>query len=49
VAWVLPAIVLAKTYSQYATVTVGFVLLSLGACWLIANWRFGMTAEVQVK
>ena len=47
--WVLPAMVLAKTYSQYAIVTVGFVLLSLGSCWLIANWRFGMTAEVQVK
>jgi len=47
--WVLPAIVLVKTYSQYAIVTVGFVLLSLGSCWLIANWRFGMTAEVQVK
>lgn len=46
---ILPAIVLAKTYSQYAIVTVGFVLILLSSCWLIANWRFGMTAEVQVK
>ena len=46
---VLPAIVLAKIYPQYAIVTVGLVLLLLSSCWLIANWRFGMTAEVQVK
>ncbi len=49
VIWVLPAIVLAKIYPQYAIVTVGLVLLLLGSCWFIANWRFGMTAEVQVK
>ena len=49
VVWVLPAIVLAKIYPQYAIVMVGLVLLLLGSCWLIANWRFGMTAEVQVK
>jgi Fuc2NAc and GlcNAc transferase len=49
VIWVLPAIVLAKIYPQYAIVMVGLVLLLLGSCWLIANWRFGMTAEVQVK
>jgi len=49
VMWVLPAIVLAKIYPQYAVVMLGLVLLSLGACWHIANWRLGMTAEVQVK
>jgi UDP-N-acetylmuramyl pentapeptide phosphotransferase/UDP-N-acetylglucosamine-1-phosphate transferase len=46
---VLPAIVLAKLYPQYAVVMLGLVLLSLGACWHIANWRLGMTADVQVK
>ncbi len=46
---VLPAIVLAKTYPQYAMVTVGFTLLLLGTCWHIANRRLGMTVEVQVK
>jgi UDP-N-acetylmuramyl pentapeptide phosphotransferase/UDP-N-acetylglucosamine-1-phosphate transferase len=46
---VLPALVLAKTYPQYALVTVGITLLLLGTCWHIANWRLGMIAEVQVK
>jgi Fuc2NAc and GlcNAc transferase len=46
---VLPAIVLAKIYPQYALVTVALILLFLGACWHIANWRLGVTAEVQVK
>ncbi len=46
---VLPAIVLAKIYPQYALVTVALILLFLGACWHIANWRLSMTAEVQVK
>ncbi len=46
---VLPAIVLAKIYPQYAMVTAGFTLLLLGTCWHIANRRLGMTAEVQVK
>jgi UDP-N-acetylmuramyl pentapeptide phosphotransferase/UDP-N-acetylglucosamine-1-phosphate transferase len=46
---VLPAIVLAKVYPQYAVVTVGLTLLLLGACWHIANWRLGMLATVQLK
>jgi len=46
---VLPAIVLAKMYPQYALATVALILLVLGACWQIANWRLGMTAGVQVK
>jgi len=46
---VLPAIVLAKIYPQYALVTVALILLLLGACWRIANWRIGVTAENQVK
>jgi UDP-N-acetylmuramyl pentapeptide phosphotransferase/UDP-N-acetylglucosamine-1-phosphate transferase len=46
---VLPALVLAKTYPQYALVTVGITLLLLGTCWHIANWRLGMIAEVQLK
>lgn len=46
---VLPAIVLAKIYPQYATATVVSILLLLGASWHVANRRLGMTAEVQVK
>ena len=46
---VLPAIVLVKTYPQYAIATVAFTFLLLGTCWHIANRRLGMTAEVQVK
>jgi Fuc2NAc and GlcNAc transferase len=46
---VLPAIVLAMVYPQYAVVTVGLTLLLLGACWHIANWRLGMLATVQLK
>jgi Fuc2NAc and GlcNAc transferase len=46
---VLPAIVLAKIYPQYAMVTVVLILLLLGASWHIANRRLGMTTEVQVK
>ncbi len=49
VLWILPAIVLAKLHPQYAVVMLGIVLLSLGACWFVANWRLGMTADVQVK
>jgi len=46
---VLPAIVLAEKYPQYAVVTVGLTFLLLGACWHIANRRLGMLATVQVK
>jgi Fuc2NAc and GlcNAc transferase len=46
---VLPAIVLAEKYPQYAVVTVGLTVLLLGACWHIANWRLGMLATVQLK
>ena len=46
---VLPAIVLAKIYPQYALMVLGLVLLSLGAGWHIANRRLGMSAEVLVK
>lgn len=46
---VLPAIALAKMYPQYALATVTLVLLLIGACWQVANWRLGMTAGVQVK
>ena len=49
VVWVLPAIVLAKLHPQYSVVMLGVVLSSLGACWYVANWRLGMTADVQVK
>lgn len=45
---VLPAIVLAKIYPQYALMTVALILLLLGACWRIAKWRLGVTAENQV-
>ena len=46
---VLPAIVLAKIFPQYAVITVAVTLLLLGTCWHIANRRLGMTAEVQLK
>lgn len=46
---VLPAIVLAEKYPQYAVVTVGLTFLLLGACWHIANRRLGMLATVQMK
>jgi UDP-N-acetylmuramyl pentapeptide phosphotransferase/UDP-N-acetylglucosamine-1-phosphate transferase len=46
---VLPAIVLAEIFPQYAMVTVGLTLLSLGACWHIANRRLGMLATAQLK
>jgi len=46
---VLPAIVLARTYPQYAMVTVCFTWLLLGACWHIANWRLGVIATGQLK
>lgn len=46
---VVPAIALAIMYPQYAPVTVALVLLLLGACWHIANWRLGMATGVQGK
>lgn len=46
---VLPAIVLARIYPQYAIATVGLTLLLLGACWHIANRRLGILAKVQLK
>ena len=46
---VLPAIVLARIYPQYAMVTVGLTLLLLGACWHTANRRLGMHITVQLK
>ena len=46
---VLPAVVLAKIYPQFAIVTVGLTMLLLGTCWQIANGRLGMNAEVQLK
>ena len=46
---VLPAIVLAEIFPQYAMVTVGLSLLLLGVCWHIANWRLSMLATVQLK
>ena len=46
---VLPAVVLAEIYPQYAMMTVGFTFLLLGTSWQIANKRLGMLAEVQLK
>jgi len=46
---VLPAIVLAEIYPQYAMMTVGFTFLLLGTSWQFANKRIGMLADVQLK
>jgi len=46
---VLPAVVLAEIYPQYAMATVGFTFLLLGVCWQVANQRLGMLAEVHLK
>lgn len=46
---VLPAIVLAEIYPQFAIVIVGFTLFLLGLCWQIVKRRLGMIARVQVK
>ena len=43
---VLPAIMLAEIYPQFAMMTVVFNFLLLGACWQLANRRLGMLAEV---
>ena len=46
---VLPAIVLAEMYPQYAIVIVGITLMTLGTFWQVAKRRLGMIARVQVK
>ncbi len=46
---VLPAIVLAAMYSQYAVVIAGFTFFLLGACWHFANRRLGTLAKVELK
>jgi len=46
---VLPAIVLAAMYTQYAIVTAGLTLLVLGACWHIANRKLGMCATRRLE
>ena len=45
---VLPALVLAKIFPQYAIATVGLTLLLLGTCWHVVNWRLGMAVKVQL-
>ena len=44
---VLPNLVLAVMYPQYAVLTVVFTFVLLGMCWQIANRKLGMLAEVQ--
>ncbi len=46
---VLPAIVLAKINSQYATLIAVLTFLLLGTCWYIANRRLGMLVTVELK
>lgn len=46
---VLPAIVLAAMYTQYAFVTAGFTLILLGACWYTANRKLGMRAARRLE
>ena len=46
---VLPAIVLAAMYTQYAIVTVGLTLLILGAGWYTVNWKLGMRATRRLE
>jgi len=46
---VLPAIVLAKIYPQYATQTALIVLMILGTCWHIINRRLGMHVTGELK
>ena len=47
VALVLPGLVLAGMYPQYAVLTVIITFVLLGMCWQIANRKLGMLAEVQ--
>jgi len=46
---VLPAIVLAEIYPQYAMVTAGLTLFLLGASWFIASRRLGMPVTAELK
>jgi Fuc2NAc and GlcNAc transferase len=46
---ILPAIVVAHQYPQYAVVTAGVVLSGLGASWHFANRRLRTMATVQLK
>jgi Fuc2NAc and GlcNAc transferase len=46
---ILPAIMLAEIYPQYAMATAGLTLLLIGLCWLIANRRLGVIAKGQLK
>jgi len=46
---VLPAIVLAAIYTQYATVTAGMTLLILGACWYTADRKLGIGATRRLQ
>jgi len=45
---VVPAIVLAQMYSQYAMEITVFVMLMMGVCWNIVNRRLGMLAKIQL-
>lgn len=46
---VLPAIVLAAMYMQYAIVTVGLTLLILGASWYAVNWKLSIRATRRLE
>ena len=46
---VLPVIVLATIYPQFAIAMLAFTLLVLATGWHIANWRLGMAANVRFK
>jgi len=46
---VLPAIVLAAMYTQYAIVTAGLTLILLGASWYTANRKLGMRAARRLE
>jgi len=46
---VLPAIVLASMYTQYAIVIAGLTISILGACWYITNWKIGIRATRRLE
>lgn len=46
---VLPAIVLAAKYTQYAIAAAGLTIFILGACWYAANRRLGMRATRRLE
>ena len=46
---VLPAIVWAKIYQQYAVAIMAMAFLLLGGCWYIANRKLGMLAEEHMR